>query len=92
MFTKYILILLFLLFSNSFGYENLDKTVKEEKLYPIAKEIYELMCVPISNLPTYSSREELRRSLESGQWCKPMNDKYLDILSVYLWEVKHTSD
>lgn len=60
--------------------------VKEKKIYPMGKKIYQKTCSQKINVKKYSDIDELKRSIKDDKLCKPLNDKNLDMLAVYLWD------
>jgi len=61
-------------------------SVKEKKIYPIGKKIYQKMCNQDVDLTKYTSPEELRNAITNEKICKPLKDKYLEYLSIYLFD------
>ena len=61
---------------------------KEMKVYPKGKKLYEKLCNQDIELPHYSSISELKSQLKNSNTCKPLNEKELQMVAIYLWDVK----
>ena len=90
---KILLILPFLFFLNSFANDleknsQLSKAIKEKKIYPKGKKIFEKLCNQELSLNEYKTVYELKESILKKNSCKKMSEKNLDILAIYLWDVK----
>lgn len=75
-----------------FALTNYSDEVKEKKIYPIGKNIHQKMCSKTIELENYSTIQELKNTIKNNNLCKPLNDKNLDILVIYLWDVKRVSN
>ena len=65
---------------------------KEKKIYPMGKKIYEKMCVEEIDATEYLEINALKAALVEKKLCKPLAEKQLQALSLYLWEVKRFGD
>jgi nitrous oxide reductase accessory protein NosL len=92
MFLKNLLLLFFIIFlSDIAANEEFSKSVKEKKIYPMGKKIYEKMCNQDINLEKYSTIDVLKDSIINENLCKPIKEDYLEALCLYLWEVKRVA-
>ncbi len=83
--------LLFFLFSISLlASSNYSTAVKEKKIYPMGKKIYEKKCQEI-DLSHYSSYESLSLDLNENVLCQQLNPRHLEAVALYLWDVKRTA-
>ena len=65
---------------------------KEKKMYPMGKKIFEKRCTNDINPNDYIEINELKAVIKKGKMCKPLKEKQLQALSLYLWEVKRFGD
>jgi len=65
---------------------------KKKKIYPMGKKIYENMCSSDIDLHSYHEINALKAALLEQKLCKSMDEKKLQALSLYLWEVKRLGD
>lgn len=80
--------LLFFLFSLSlFASSNYSTAVKEKKIYPMGKKIYEKKCQEIDPA-AYNSYDGLYKALGEKSICQKLSDKHLEAVALYLWDVK----
>ena len=84
--------LFLLLFTTTFlySYPTYSKAVKEKKIYSMGKKIYSKLCTKITPM-NYSSYEEMQSEIVSKKMCKNLNEKYLQALSLYLWDVERVA-
>jgi len=68
----------------------ISKEIKEKKIYPMGKKIYEKRCKELK-LHNYKSYEALSSDLANSKVCGKLNAKHLQALSLYLWDVKRNS-
>ena len=61
---------------------------KKKKMYPMGKKIYEKRCNKNISLDSYSEINELKAAIKTDKLCKPLKEKHLQALTLYLWEVK----
>jgi nitrous oxide reductase accessory protein NosL len=68
-----------------FAYPNYSDAIKEKKIYPLGKNIYEKRCSSIkpSNYNTFSALED---AIKNDAHCKKLQTKYQEALALYLWE------
>ena len=64
---------------------------KEKKMYPMGKKIFEKRCESEIDLNTYGAINELKEAITDKKLCKSLNQKHLQALALYLWEVKRFS-
>ncbi len=86
---KISIIIITLLFSviNSYAYPELSNAIKEKKIYPMGEKIYSKKCNKIDP-SVYESYESMQAKILSDKLCKPLNQKYLEAVSLYLWDTK----
>lgn len=65
---------------------------KEKKIYPMGKKIFEKKCNKDIDLTNYIEINELKSALKNDKLCKPLKEKRLQAVSLYLWEVKRFGD
>lgn len=83
---RYIAVFLILL-QVSFAQEY-NKATLEKKIYPMGKKIFELKCKQDIDLSTYKTSIDLKADIKNKKLCKPLKDRHIDILTIYLWDVK----
>lgn len=81
--------ILFLLSTILYAYPNYSTAIKEKKIYPMGKKIYASRCQQI-DVNKYSSYESLLKDLQERSLCEKLNQKHLEVLSLYLWDLKRT--
>ena len=85
---SFLKILILLSFTNLlFAYPNYTEAVKEKKLYPMGKKIYQQKC-PKMNLAQYKNFDTLENDVINNGICTKLNHRYSDALLLYLWDVK----
>ncbi len=65
---------------------------KEKKIYPMGKKIFTKMCKQDIDPKNYIEINELKAAIKTEKLCKPLKEKQLQALSLYLWEVKRFGD
>lgn len=91
MLSKRPFIFLLLLFSSLlYSHSDYSEAVKIKKIYPMGKKIYDKKCTNIDVLK-YKNIDELRNSIRKDSLCKHLPLKYLEAVSMYLWDVKRVS-
>jgi len=68
------------------------KAKKNKKIYPMGKKIFEKKCNQNIDPTEYIEINELKSAIKNKQLCKPLKEKHLHPLSLYLWEVKRFGD
>ena len=64
-------------------------TKKQKKMYPMGKKLFEKKCQPTINPMAYKEINQLKSALASDDTlCKPLKEKQLQAVALYLWEVK----
>lgn len=62
---------------------------KQKKIYPMGKNIFEKKCkLSIEELQKYKQINYLKADLKNKQLCKPLKEKELQAVSLYLYEVR----
>ena len=70
-----------------FAYPQISQDVKDKKIYPMGKKIYNAKCQG-TDLTQFKTYDALFSSLGQDKLCGDLNKKYTLALSLYLWEVK----
>jgi len=65
---------------------------KEKKIYPMGKKIFTKMCEKNIDPTDYIEINELKSAIKNEKLCRPLKEKQLQALSLYLWEVKRFGD
>jgi len=73
-----------------YAYPNISEAVKEKKLYPMGKKIYEKKCKDI-DVKKFTSYDELEKYTASEEICSHLNNRYKMALDLYLWDVLKSS-
>ncbi len=73
-----------------FAYPQMSNAIKEKKIYPMGKKIYSKKCNEIDP-SIYETYESMQEKILSEKLCKPLNQKYLEAVSLYLWDIKRES-
>jgi len=68
------------------------KKKKTKKIYPMGKKIFEKMCNDNINPTEYTEINKLKSAIKNNNLCRPLKEKQLQVLSIYLWEVKRFGD
>jgi nitrous oxide reductase accessory protein NosL len=68
------------------------KSKKEKKIYPMGKKIFEKRCNQDIDATDYIEINELKADIKNNKLCKPLKEKQLQALALYLWEVKRFGD
>jgi len=58
---------------------------KKSKIYPMGQKIYKRMCQPV-DVTRYGHINELKAAIKTRKLCKPMKEKQLQAVALYLWE------
>ena len=91
LFNKISVTLLILLFSSAlYAYPGMSNAIKEKKIYPMGEKIYSKKCNRIDP-SIYQTYESMQEKILSEKLCKPLNQKYLEAVSLYLWDKKRGS-
>jgi nitrous oxide reductase accessory protein NosL len=72
---------------NLFAYPNYSQAIKEKKIYPMGKKIFEKKCSTV-NLSQYKSYDELLTNIAEKKECSKLKTSYQEALALYLWDVK----
>ena len=67
-------------------------TKKEKKMYPMGKKLFEKKCQTTINPMEYGAINQLKSAIVSDELCKPLKEKQLQAVALYLWEVKRKDD
>ena len=65
---------------------------KKKKVYPMGKKIFEKKCNQDIDPNNYIEINELKSALKNDKLCKPLKEKRLQAVTLYLWEVKRFGD
>jgi nitrous oxide reductase accessory protein NosL len=69
------------------------KKIKKKKTYPRGKRIFEKVCQKDLIDPTsYIEINELKQDIVDQKLCKPLKEKDLQAVALYIWEVKRFGD
>ncbi|WP_300369254.1 nitrous oxide reductase accessory protein NosL [Hydrogenimonas sp.] len=60
---------------------------KESRMYPMGEKIYKKMCQPI-DISKFAQINELKAAIRNEKLCKPMKEKQLQAVALYLWDVQ----
>lgn len=84
--------LFFLLLTTTFiyAYPTYTTAVKEKKIYPMGEKIYTKLCTEIDP-KKYISYEVMQQEIASQKLCGHLNTSYLEVLSLYLWDLKRNN-
>ena len=64
---------------------------KQKKVYPMGKKLFKAKCSKKIDLTDYLEINELKAALKQ-ELCKPLKEKQLQAVALYLWEVKRFGD
>ncbi|EQB40697.1 hypothetical protein M947_00160 [Sulfurimonas hongkongensis] len=70
----------------------LTQSKKEKKVYAMGEKIYKKMCSKDIDETDYIEINELKADIKNSKLCKPMDEKKLQALALYLWEIKRFGD
>jgi len=84
---KLFFLLSFFLLANLFAYPNYSHAVKEKKIYPMGKKIFEKRCSGV-DVSRYSSYDALLTGIDKTKACSSLKISYKESLALYLWDVK----
>ena len=70
---------------------NMVSKKKKKKMYPMGEKIYKKKCQEIDSTE-FSQINMLKAKIKTEKLCKPLNEKQLQALSLYLFEVKRVGD
>ena len=59
---------------------------KRGKMYPMGEKIYKKMCKPV-DVEKFSRINDLKAAIVSEKLCKPLKEKQLQAVALYLWDV-----
>ncbi len=65
---------------------------KEKKIYPMGKKIFTKMCNQNIDPTDYIEINELKSDIVKNKLCRPLKEKQLQAMALYLWEVKRFGD
>lgn len=85
---SFLLLLLFSFSTIDANTSEYSQSIKEKKLYPMGKKIFTKGCGTSLDLNAFASLQELSSALAEEKLCKNLNEKQLEALSIYLWEVE----
>lgn len=68
-------------------------TKKQKKIYPMGKKLFEKKCQPTINPMDYVEINQLKSAIASDETlCKPLKEKQLQAVALYLWDLKRMDD
>lgn len=67
--------------------ESYPQAIKIKKIYPLGEKIYNKKCQSI-DIDSYPNYQSLKMALSSNNLCQNLNEKHLEAVLLYLWEVK----
>ena len=65
---------------------------KQKKVYPKGQKIFKHLCKQDINPQDYIEINQLKASIVKNKLCKPLKEKQLQAVALYLWEVKRFGD
>ena len=68
------------------------KNKKVKKIYPMGKKIFEKLCNQDIDPTNYIEINELKADIKNNNLCKRLDEKKLQGVALYLWEVKRFGD
>ncbi len=68
------------------------KNKKIKKVYPMGKKIFEKLCNEDIDPTEYIEINELKADIKNNKLCKRLDEKKLQAVALYLWEVKRFGD
>ncbi len=68
------------------------KNKKIKKIYPMGKKIFEKLCNQDIDPTEYIEINELKADIKNNKLCKRLDEKKLQAVSLYLWDVKRFGD
>ena len=68
------------------------KKKKKKKIYPMGKKIFAKVCNNDIDPTEYLEINELKAAIKNDKLCKPLKEKQLQAVALYLWEVKRVGD
>jgi nitrous oxide reductase accessory protein NosL len=71
--------------------ESNSAIINKKKLYPMGKRLFEKKCPQNIDLSKYTQIDELKLAIKTNKLCKPIKEKRLHALVLYLWEVKRVN-
>jgi nitrous oxide reductase accessory protein NosL len=66
----------------------ISQTIKEKKIYPMGKKIFEKGCDTSFDIHSFSTSQELQHAILEQHVCKSLSSQQLESLILYLWDVK----
>ena len=68
-------------------------TKKQKKIYPMGKKLFLKKCQPTINPMDYVEINQLKSAIATNETlCKPLKEKQLQAVALYLWDVKRMDD
>jgi len=61
---------------------------KQKQLYPMGKRLFHKRCNKDLDLKSFKAINELKASIKNSQICKNINEKQLQAVALYLWDIK----
>ena len=94
MLLKYIIIFIVLFFTtitldaNPPKYEDISTNKKEKKLYAMGKKVFQKKCKQEVDFNKYKDIYALHDAVQNQSFCSPLKAKYVEAVTLYLWDVK----
>lgn len=76
---------------NIFADNVISQSKKEKYIYPKGKKIFDAKCKKNIDFTKFTEMDELKSAIKSEHICKPLKEKYLQSVTLYLWEVKRVN-
>ena len=92
--SKYSLLLIFFvnLHANSLTKEDAFTQKKIKQIYPMGKKLFEHKCKQNIDFTHYLEINDLKADIKYNHLCKKLKPKYLQAVTLYLWDVKRFGD
>ena len=87
LFFKLFFFLSLVTFTNLFAYPNYSHAVKEKKIYPMGKKIFEMKCSGV-DVTKYDSYDALLAGIAKRKECSHLKTSYKEAVALYLWDLK----
>ncbi|HFB53762.1 MAG TPA: hypothetical protein ENJ67_03435, partial [Sulfurimonas autotrophica] len=83
LFFKLFFFLSLVTFTNLFAYPNYSHAVKEKKIYPMGKKIFEMKCSGV-DVTKYDSYDALLDGIKVTKECSHLKTSYKEAVALYL--------
>ncbi|NEW60691.1 hypothetical protein GSY74_05290 [Sulfurovum sp. bin170] len=65
---------------------------KQKMMHPMGQKLFEKKCQPTINPMDFVEINALKSAIVDDKLCKPLKEKQLQAVALYLWDVKRTED